>query len=541
MSKKSFMQGAVILGAAGIVIKIMGAFFRIPLGNLIGADGMGYYQTAYPIYVLFLTLAVSGTPIAISKLVSERLAVGQHGEAHRVFRVSFLFLMIISVLSFSVCFFGAGFLVEAMGNAGARAAMMAVAPALLFLPLAAAYRGYFQGMQDMKPTAVSQIVEQLFRVTAGLALAALLVPLGKTLAAAGAAFGATAGAAACLATMVIIYVRKRSGLTAARVSASAAQEARAKREPTGAILWKLLAIAVPVTIGAAIMPIMNAVDVTIVMRRLQATGWSLEQANTMYGQLTGMAAPLINLPQVLTMAVAMSLVPAVSAAFRQKDMDFLRYNAQLGMRTSMIIGLPCTFGLMILAEPIMILLYPLQRQSAIEAAPCLFIMAVGVVLLSTFQTMTGVLQGIGKPAAPVKNLLAGALVKVGISYVLIGIPSINVRGAAVGTVLAYLTATLLNYWSIRKHTGIRFELRLTLCKPIAAAAMMGAITWILFRLTAPFLGSNLAVLVTVAIAGVAYIVFLFATRAITGEELEQLPGGKRLLRLLRRVKNLKNN
>ncbi|HZK88266.1 MAG TPA: oligosaccharide flippase family protein, partial [Anaerovoracaceae bacterium] len=157
MGKKSFMQGAVILGAAGIIIKIMGAFFRIPLGNLIGAEGMGYYQTAYPIYVLFLTLAVSGTPIAISKMVSESMAVGNYYEAHKVFRVSFILLFSIGLVSSGICFFGANLLVTGMGNAGAKYAMMAIAPALLFLPMAAAYRGYFQGMQDMKPTAKSQI------------------------------------------------------------------------------------------------------------------------------------------------------------------------------------------------------------------------------------------------------------------------------------------------------------------------------------------------------------------------------------------------
>ena len=312
------MQGAVILGGAGIVIKIMGAFFRIPLGNLIGAEGMGYYQTAYPIYVLFLTLAVSGAPIAISKLVSERIAVGNHYEAHRVFRVSFVFLLAISIVSSSICFFGAGILVDAMGNSGSKYTMMAIAPALLFLPIAAAYRGYFQGMQDMGPTATSQIVEQFFRVVVGLFLAYFLIRFGKTYAAAGASFGATAGAAACIATMMAIYLKKKKTL-APFIEAST----RESQESTKTILWNLLAIAVPVTIGAAIMPIMNTIDVTIVMRRLQATGWTLEQANAMYGQLTGMAAPLINLPQVLTMAVAMSLVPAVSSAFKQKDMEFL--------------------------------------------------------------------------------------------------------------------------------------------------------------------------------------------------------------------------
>ncbi|MEL7658285.1 MAG: oligosaccharide flippase family protein, partial [Bacillota bacterium] len=193
MAKKSFIQGAVILGIAGIIIKVMGAFFRIPLANMIGDKGMGYYQTAYPIYVLFLTLATAGIPIAISKMVSERVAVDHHYEAYRVFRVSFILLFSIGICSSAILFFGAGYIVNAIGNPGAKYAMMAIAPALLFVPIMAAYRGYFQGMQDMKPTATSQVVEQFFRVTAGLILAYLLLEKGRDFAAAGASFGATAG------------------------------------------------------------------------------------------------------------------------------------------------------------------------------------------------------------------------------------------------------------------------------------------------------------------------------------------------------------
>jgi len=536
MSKKSFMHGAVILGAAGIIIKIMGAFFRIPLGNLIGAEGMGYYQTAYPIYVLFLTLAVSGTPIAISKMVSERVAVGHYSEAHKVFRVSFILLFAIGLISSSICFFGAEALVGTMGNSGAKYAMMAIAPALLFLPMAAAYRGYFQGMQDMKPTATSQIVEQFFRVAIGLTLATILVKFGREYAAAGASFGATAGAVACILTIAYIYTR-RKGYYAENIENTKDKET----ESTKKILIQLLSIAVPVTIGAAIMPIMNTIDVTIVMRRLQSTGWSLEEANTMYGQLTGMAAPLINLPQVLTMAVAMSLVPAISAAYKKKDMIFLRANAELGMRASIIIGLPCTFGLMILAEPIMLLLYPMQKESASAAAPCLFIMAAGVLLLSTFQTMTGVLQGIGKQTIPVRNLFVGAVAKIGISYILIGIPSVNVMGAAIGTVAAYLIATVLNFISIRKHIEMKFDLTITFLKPGISGLVMAVTTYLTFKLLFPLLGNNLSTLTTVIFAGVVYVVMLFVTKSITAEEVASLPKGEKLIKLANKLRNHKNN
>ena len=176
------------------------------------------------------------------------------------------------------------------------------------------------------------------------------------------------------------------------------------RESVGTILRKILIIAVPVTIGASIMPIMNLIDMALVMNRLQtAAGFTEEAATALYGQLSGMVGAIINFPQVLSMSIAMSLVPVVSAAYKRKETAFLQKNVELGVRTSALIGLPCAFGLMVLAEPIMLLLYPMQKASAVSAAPCLFIMAIGVVFLSIVQTLTGVLQGLGRPLLPAKT------------------------------------------------------------------------------------------------------------------------------------------
>lgn len=531
MAKKSFIQGAVILGIAGIIIKIMGAFFRIPLANLIGEKGMGYYQTAYPIYVLFLTLATAGIPIAISKMVSERVAIGQHYEAYRVFRVSFVLLFAIGICSSAILFFGAGRIVNAIGNPGAKYAMMAIAPALLFVPIMAAYRGYFQGTQNMKPTAASQVVEQFFRVAAGLSLAYVLIKDGTEFAAAGASFGATAGSVMGLITVMAIYYYKKNS-----VKRDIESGRRGNTERGQDILAKILMIAIPVTIGAAIMPIMNTIDVGIVMRRLQETGWSEEAANGLYGQLTGMAGPLINFPQVLTQAIAMSLVPAIAAAYKQKDMNFLNYNVRLGIRTAIIIGLPCAFGLMTLSEPIMRLLYPMQKASAVSAAPCLFIMAFGVIFLSTVQTLTGVLQGLGRPMIPVINLFIGAIIKVILTYTLTGVNSINVRGAAIGTVAAYIVASSLNIIAVKKYTGVKFDFMLTYVKPVTSALVMSGVVWITYRLLYGFFGNALSTMIAVLMGALVYGAMLFITKSIQKDELRVLPKGGKIVNLLNKIK-----
>jgi stage V sporulation protein B len=290
---------------------------------------------------------------------------------------------------------------------------------------------------------------------------------------------------------------------------------------------------------------MNTIDVAIVIKRLMASGFTPDAANSLYGQLTGMAGPLINFPQVLTQAIAMSLVPAVAAAYKCRETDFLRYNVELGLRTALIIGLPCALGLMTLSEPIMLLLYPAQRASAVSAAPSLFILSAGVIFLATVQTLTGVLQGIGRQLIPVKNLAIGAFVKVLLTYYLTAIPAVNIRGAAIGTVCAYITASVLNLIAVRRYTGVGFDPGLTVIKPMAAGLTMSIVVYAVQRLLYIVLSNNtdsinmanaLATAVSILIGAMVYIFMLIATKAITSEELKLLPKGERFIRVFSRFK-----
>ncbi len=529
MAKKSFFKGAVILGIAGVIVKIFGAFFRIPLANIIGDTGMGYYQTAYPIYVLLLTLSTAGIPTAIARLVSERTTEGNHREAYRIFKLSFGLLLGLGVATSLLLFLGAPCIVNLMeGEPQAVYSMRAIAPALLFVPMMAAFRGYFQGLQDMTPTAVSQVIEQVFRVACGLSLALLLLPYGVKFAAAGASSGAAIGGIFGLMGILILFFRKKKGIREKR-EASAAGES----EPAKTILARIIIIAVPVTIGAAIMPIMTNIDLAIVVRRLVDAGYTSAQANSLYGQLSGFATPLINLPQVMTQAIAMSLVPAIAAAHRDGDMGFLRYNTSFGIRTAMLIGMPCAVGLMVLSEPIMLLLYPAQKASAVNAAGCLFILAFGTIFLALVQTLTGILQGIGKQLVPVASLAVGAVAKVIITYILTGVPSINVKGAAIGTAAAYLVASALNLVAVKRYTGCKPDRALTYIKPACSSAAMGAAVWLVYHLASGILGNAGSTLLSVFCGVVVYGVLILFLKGITPEEIQMLPKGEKIVKILR--------
>jgi len=534
MSKRTFLKGAVILGIAGLLVQVMGAVFRIPLANIIGDQGMGYYQTAYPIYIFLLVFSTNGAPAAISKMVSERIAVGNRTEAHRVFKLSFILMFALGIVAASVFFFGAEAIVNALKNPGAYYSMIAIAPALLFVPMMAVYRGYFQGLQEMEPTAVSQLIEQAVRVAVGLGLAIILVPKGIEMAAAGASFGTSIGPIAGTLTLIVLYYMRRK-----KMALEFDNDTLHTRESAARILTKLASIAIPITIGVSILPIMNIVDVSIVMRRLQESGYTPDQANALYGQLSGMAGPIINIPQALAMSIALSLVPAVAAAKSIKDTAFLQRNIALGFRTAMIIGVPCTFGLMALSKQIMLMLYPMQVESAANGASSLFVLSIGILFLAIAQTMAGILQGLGRPSIAVMTLGAGVLVKIAATYILVGIPSLNIVGAALGSTLAYGTVGALNFAIVKRSTKTHFDIKLSLYKPLVAGIFMTAGVLSVYYVLAQIVSENLATAVSVAFGAGVYGVTLILNKGVTKEELTMLPKGAKLVKILVKLKLVK--
>lgn len=538
MSKNSLVKGAAILGAAGLIVKILGAVFRLPLANMIGATGMAFYSPAYYTYTTFVTIATSGIPVAISKMVSERITVGNYAEAHHVYRVSLKLLTGIGLVSFLIMFFGAGVISGLQDIEEAKLPMMAVAPALLIVPVMAAYRGYFQGMQNMRPTAISQIIEQVFRVAFGLFLGYFLFHQAEGTGlfssfspgekgAAGAAFGATIGAAGGLLVVFLIYVMSRKALHR-RIE----RHGNPSPEKGSDILKKILIIAVPITIGACITPIMNMIEAPVVMKGLVGSGVDPATAKNLYGQISGYAIPLVNMPQVLTMALAMSLVPMISAAHRRKDTEDLQKNTKLSVRIAFIIGLPCAAGMAVLAEPILLLLYSSNWDEAVNVAPTFAILAVGVLFVSIVQTVSGILQGIGKQNIPVINMCIGIVIKIVITYFLVSIPSLNIKGAGIGTLITYVVVAGLDLYATRKYTGARFDIGLTVIRPGIATAAMAAAAWFVYYVVfGGVQGHKIGCLLAIAVAAFVYVVMLFVTKSITQEELSTMPGGSKIAKI----------
>jgi len=532
MSKKTFLKGAAILGVAGLVVQVLGAVFRIPLANIIGSQGMGYYGVVYSIYVFVLVFSTNGAPAAISKMTSERLAVGRADEAHRIFKLSFIAMAIFGIVTASILFFGARTIISIAGvDPNSYYAMIAIAPALLFVPIMSVYRGYFQGMQNMLPTALSQFTEQAVRVATGLTLAVVLVSTGVRYAAAGATLGASIGPILGILIIWIIYYMKKKEIFK---TIEESKKAGGEIESANSILKTLAIIAIPITVGVSIYPVMNLADMAIIQSRLVYAGYTSEAANVLFGQFSGFAGPIINVPMALALSMALSMVPAIASAKSSNDTELLNSNVTLGFRTSMLVGVPCSFGIIALAEPIMRLLYPMQVDDAVNAAGALAILAGGIVFLCIAQTMAGVLQGLGKIGIAVVSLASGFIVKCIITFYLT--PYFNIEGAAIGTVIGFITVTTISFIAVCKLTKIRFDFMLSVGKPLISGIIMTVFVVATHKGLSLVIGGSLATAAAICVGAAVYGFTLIKIKAIAESEIEMLPKGQKLANLLRKIR-----
>ncbi len=524
-SGPSFIKGAAILGLAAIIVKILGAFFRIPLGNIIGGKGMSYYQGAYAFYIQLVVISTAGIPTAIAKIISERLAVGDERGASKVLKITTYLMLTLGSVSALTMLFLAPIIANKTGNHGSIYSMYALVPALLFVSLMSVYRGYFQGRQLMKPYAISQVIEQFFRVIGGLILAVILVGAGFEYAAGGATLGASIGS---FAGFLAIYYMYRKFI---KENSEMLSQGEKPQESAWKILGEIFMIAVPITIGASVMPVMSITDASMVIVRLQAIGIDNETAQSLYGQLSGFAQSIVNLPQVVTAAVQISIVPAIANLRIRGDKEGMSHNIETGLRLAMLIGLPCAVGISTLSEPIIRLLYPLQPDVWATTGKILGIYGWGIIFLSLYQITTGMIQGFGKPILPALFLMVGAVLKVVLTYVLVAVPALNVMGAAVSTIIAFAVAASLNVGFILTRKEVKISYHQVFVKPLIDVAVMGVAVVATYSVFSLFMPGRLTTIIAILVGGLVYLWMLFATNTITDDDLAIIPGGEKLAKL----------
>jgi len=528
---ESFLKGTMILTIAGFVVKVIGSLNWIFVSRILGGEGIGLYQMAFPIYFFAMTVSQAGVPVAISIITAERVALKDIFGAKRVFHISMAF-MLISGLVFSILtYLAAGWLIDYQFVRDARAykAIVVLSPTVFFVTLLAASRGYLQGWQRMTPTAVSQIVEQIFRVITMILFAYLLLPWGLDYAAAGASLGALAGAVTGL--IVLVYFHWKLDRDIERDYGEVKPNPDVPQEKTWKIVKRIFQLSLPVSAASLMLPVVSNLDLMIVPQRLEVAGYSVNEATELFGYLTGMAVPLVNLSCLITASMAMSIVPVISEARALKNKAKVYATTSMSVRISNIVCFPAFVVVFVLATPISSLIY-----NAPGAGPAVMISAFSIVLLGLHQVSTAILQGLGHPTIPMVNMILAAAAKVILNWNLTAIPALGIMGSAWATAADMGVAAIINLFFIWKFIGYKMELG-QLLKTMFAAGIMAIGVKFFYDWTMAWWGIGWISTFGAVFFGCA--VDLFVMTLIGGlkeEDLEHMPMlGKVLIRIFRRL------
>lgn len=522
--------------AASLVVKVIGAFFQIPLQNLIGGEksaAFGMFSAAYRIYAAMLVVSTVGLPAALSKMVAEATAYGREHEVQRIVRVAGGIFVPFGMICSAALFCGAGTFASWIKSEDARLAVMAIAPSVLMVSILSVFRGYYQGRANMVPTAVSQVIEAMGKLFVGLGLAyyAVRQGWGDAAVAAMAVLGVTIGELAAATYMVAQAAVTRRRATQVRLLNDAVR-------PTGELAKTLLSLSIPITISSAVMSLTDLIDVALISVRMQspAVGMDAEAALTTYGIYTGQAINFFNLPQTLITALAVSVLPTIASARAAQNFTKVSKTISTTLRLTLIITLPAGTGFLLLSGPILRLFY---SSGTVLGGQLMAVLGFAVPAVALVAVTNATLQAFGRIDLPLISMFLGAVVKMLGDYFLIGIPELNIMGAPISTVVCYWLIALINLFQIGRLSHALPPLGKTAGRPFAASVGMGAATYICSTVLARVLGAapgspadKLVTLAAILLAVVVYAVLLLLLHAVEREDVLLLPKGEKIADIL---------
>lgn len=576
MSKKekqaSFMGNVSIILFAQLMVKILGMVYRMVITNIdgFGDSGNGFYTAGFQVYTVLLAISSVGIPNAIAKLVAERAALDDYRGAHKIFKTAFVLFAVIGAVCSAILYLGADFIaVHIVNMDGVQYVMRALSPSIFFVCVSSVIRGYFQGLNDMNATSRSQIYEQVFKCTLTIAFVMLTVdsmpyimqlltrytmlysvPDGPTAPEIMAAWANAASSAATLLSfiyLIFFYMKKKKGI-AEKIRQSAVSSLQ---ESAGKLMWTIISISVPISLASIITAINRVVDTATITRGIELAfaacipahgstpaifNPSLSQLNDEAVRLAGMLSKsdtLINMPLALNVAFATVLVPTISSAVARGDKKEASDKISYSFLISTLIILPCCIGYIVLAKPIYIIIYP----NAPLGYDLLALMAVSLIFSALSQTISGSLQGIGKVFVPAIGLIFGCIIKVILNLILIQIPSINIYGAAISSIMCQIVSFLIVFFIMTKYVKINITISKYILKPLISGIIMGIAAigvykLIMLILGAGFIANLIATLISIAVAAVVYFGLIFVLHVLNEHEVKQLPGGNALYRML---------
>ena len=520
----SFMSGVMVLSLSTLLVKIIGLAFKIPMLSFLGTEGMGYFNSAYEIYALLCVVSTAGLPVALSMLVSAARARGDGGAVTDVYKTARALFLSMGLLGSAAMLLLSSQISELIGNSESYYSILAIAPALLFICLASAVRGYCQGFGDMRPTAISQLIEALSKLGLGILFAVIAIKRGYSTPAvsAFAVFGITVGA---LLSLVYLCIARRSHVVT-----------KGRQTRSRETLGPLLKIAFPVTVGSLIMGCSRIIDMALIMRRLQDAGGSAAEANKIYGAYTTLAVPVFSLIPALIAPIAMALIPELSSHIEKGDAAGQGRTVGNAMRLTALFSMPAALGLAAFSRPVLELLFYGQREAIDTSAPLLSVLGISVVFSCIISTASAILQSYGHASFPIVSMAIGILIKLAVSYTLIGDSRFGAMGAPIGSLACAVTVGGLDLWYVCFKCGVSLSIGNILIKPLLSslASVGGGLA--LYIALLPLKMGALGFLISAFAVLLLYIALSLCFGSLGVEDIALLPCGSRILKG-RKIKN----
>ncbi|MBQ2671426.1 MAG: polysaccharide biosynthesis protein [Clostridia bacterium] len=572
---QSFAAGALIIAVGMLIVKIAGAAFKIPLASILRAEGLGYFNLAYNLYNPLYALATAGLPIAISRMVAKNVAEKRYKDVRMIHKISIPMFVTTGLVGSILMIIGAQICVMFTSSPDVIYSIWALTPTVFFSCMISIYKGYYEGLRNMIPTAVSEIVEAIGKVIFGLGFAYAAVECGMNeyynygtvfgrvcesesmaqnavlpFASAGAVLGITLGAISGFIYIYIKYKLTGDGITQEELENSS--ESRPKK-----VLMKMLIdMAVPVALGAIIMNVAGFIDAMLILNRIKHIMDTVPDAIlNVYGSLIpqetikeknvhvfmsgcfGYMNTITMMLPTITQSFAISALPNVTSAWVKGIKEKIKKSIETVLKITSLIAFPIGIGMATLAYPIMDLVYgTIGKGKNIGeihiAADIMVVYALATVFVAISMPICSMLQAIGRADLPLKILTIGMVLKVVFNYLLVGIPQVNIQGAGIGTLICYVFICISGVALLCRETHFKFDLWKIFGKPLVCSLICGVSAYLFYGVFVHFLNIKIATIVSISLAGVVYILMLFLTKTVTSEELKNFPKGKKIIKIL---------
>ncbi len=521
-TKKTFLSGVLLLALSTVSVKIIGLVYKIPMLSYLGSEGMGYFNSAYEIYALFCVIATAGLPVALSVMIAGALARGEHTVVRRIYRAAMLVFVLVGLSGSAIMLVFARRFCDMIQSENAYLCILSISPTVLLVCISSALRGYFQGYQRMLPTALSQLLEAVGKLVFGLLFASFALKRGydTPAVAAFAGLGLTLGTALSLFYLLIEKWRLR--FKEERADAAVSDEKYRS-------IWRgLFRLAVPMTLGASLVSMTKLIDMTMILRRLQSIGYTEVMANEAYGSYTTLALSVYGLIPTLVNAIALPLVPMLSAAIACGDRQKQEQMVRSSYRLTSLFAIPASLGVAAYARPILNLLFAHEPEAVAVAAPLLSYLGVSVFLSCMITATNSVLHAYQSVKKPVIAMLAGAALKIVSAYFLIGNPDIALVGAPISTFLCNAAVVLLNLYFASGLCPFN-DLKGVFVMPLISATLSVAASYGVYYLLTDHVGESVLITgLAIILAMLLYLIFSFLLGIITEEDIRSLPQGEKI-------------